>query len=463
MAIADFIRELTRLLEPRWVLTRRGELAAYSYDETGEKHLPEVVALPGDAGEVAAAVTLAARHGVAVVARGAGTGASGGSIPVTGGLVLSLQRLDRVLSIDPDSRRAVVEPGVRNLALQDALRPHGLFFAPDPASQLVSTIGGNIAENAGGPHCLKYGVTSNHVCGLEVVLADGSLATLGGAAEDGPGYDLAGLVVGSEGTLAIVTKAVVRLLPLPEKTATLLAVFGRLEDAVAAVSSIIDHRIIPAALELMDHVAIQVVQQSMDAGYPPDAGAALVIDVDGMAAEVAAQIPRIEACLRANGVTEVRTASDEAQRAALWLGRRSVGSAMARWSRTLWGQDVTVPRDRLPELLRRNLEIARRHGLKSCTVAHAGDGNCHPMFAYDPADPAQARGVREANQELVAACVEMGGSITGEHGVGIDKLSNLPLMFTPGELDYMCAVRDALNPRGILNPGKKLPMRRAGF
>lgn len=463
MEVAQLARELAELLGERWVLTRRADLAAYAYDATCAKHMPDLVAFPGSTSEVAAAVRLARKYRVPVIARGAGTNLSGGTIAEEGGLILGMQRLNRILEIDPDSRRAVVEPGVRNIQLTEAVKPYGLFYAPDPSSQRASTIGGNCAENAGGPHCLKYGVTANHVCGMEVVLSDGTVAQLGGAAEDWPGYDLTGLTVGSEGTMAIITKVIVKLLPEPPAVATLLAIFTRLEDAVAAVSDIIAERVIPAAMELMDQVAVRVIQQSMDAGYPPGAEAVLVIEVDGLAAELQAQVARIRDSLARHGVVEIREATDEAERAALWLGRRSVGGAMARWSQFTWSQDVTVPRDRLSELIRRCLEIGAKYGLAVCTVAHAGDGNAHPTFPYDPSDPAQVEAICAANQETVAACVELGGAITGEHGVGLDKLPNVPLMFTPAEMATLAAVRDALNPGGLLNPGKKLPVRTAGF
>lgn len=448
---------------PEHLRTRPFELRAYAYDATGEKHLPAAVVFPGSPEEVAACVRIARSHGLPVVARGAGTNLSGGTTPVAGGLVLNLSRLNRVLAIEPENGRAVVEPGVTNGALQAALKPYGYFFAPDPSSQRVATIGGNVAENADGPHCLKYGVTAGHVLALQVVTAEGDLLELGSPLAEDPGYDWPGLFCGSEGTLGIITRAAVRILPLPAATRTLLAVFADLEASSRAVAEIIAAQIIPAALELIDGATIDLARASGFGAYPEGAEAALVIDVDGDPADLSEESDRIVEILHATGALSVRAARDEAEAAELWLGRRASYGAMARTSPFIWTQDVTVPRDRLPEMLRAIMAVGRELGLSLITVAHAGDGNLHPSIPFNPHDPRDVERVRQADAAIIDACLRLGGSITGEHGVGLDKLPGMLQMFSPAQLAFMRRVRQALDPEGFLNPGKLLPTPKGGF
>src|SRR5690606_37883991 len=367
---------------------------------------------------------------------------------------LALNRMDRILDIDPENHTATVQPGVRNLALQEALKPHGFFFAPDPSSHRVSTIGGNAGENAGGPHCLKYGVTVNHVLGLTLVLADGSVVRLGGPEQDRPGFDLVSLLVGSEGTLGIITELVVRILPLPAEVRTLLAVFDDLEVAMRTVSDIIAARVVPATMELLDRGTIEVVERFARAGYPEDAEAVLLIEVDGPQESVAEELDRVEAICRRNGARDLRIAQSEAEREALWLGRRAAYGAAGRLSAYVWTQDVTVPRDRLVEMLRACQAIGRKYGMRIISVAHAGDGNLHPLVAYGPQDADQVRRVKAADREILEACVALGGSISGEHGIGHDKLPNLELQLGPDLLGLMWSVRRAFDPDLRLNPGK---------
>lgn len=457
----SFAREARDLLGPSGWLDGPAERAAYAYDATGERRLPAAVALPSSAEETAAFVALCARHRVPIVPRGAGTNLSGGSLPTEGGVVLALARLQE-LRVDPARREATVGVGCTNLRVGEAAARHGLFYAPDPSSQRASTIGGNVAENAGGPHCFKYGVTADHVLALEVVLADGTRGwlhdePLNRKAEAPAAPDPLPLLVGSEGTLAVVTAARVRLLPLPAHVRTLLAVFPDMERAVEAVSAIVAARIVPATIEFIDQATIRLVERYARAGYPEDAGAVLVIEVDGPLADVDRDAPRVAEICRANGASEVRIARTAAERDALWLGRRAAYGATGLLSRHVWSQDVVVPRPKLPEMLRRIVEVGARYGVPLPTVGHVGDGNLHPLIPFDPADPATIERMRAIDAEVLRACAELGGTVTGEHGVGVDKLEPLRLVFGPDELDLQWAFRRALDPDGILNPGKALP------
>lgn len=456
----SFVREARDLLGPSGWLDGPAERAAYAYDATGERRLPAAVALPSSAEETAAFVALCARHRVPIVPRGAGTNLSGGSLPAEGGVVLALARLQE-LRVDPGRREATVGAGCTNLRVGEAAARHGLFYAPDPSSQRASTIGGNVAENAGGPHCFKYGVTADHVLALEVVLADGTRGWLrdeSPAAAETPGApDPLPLLVGSEGTLAVVTAARVRLLPLPAHVRTLMAVFPDMERAVEAVSAIVAARIVPATIEFIDQATIRLVERYARAGYPEDAGAVLVIEVDGPLADVDRDAPRVAEICRARGASEVRIARTAAERDALWLGRRAAYGATGLLSRHVWSQDVVVPRPKLPEMLRRIVEVSARYGVPLPTVGHVGDGNLHPLIPFDPADPATIERMRAIDAEVLRACAELGGTVTGEHGVGVDKLEPLRLVFGPDELDLQWAFRRALDPHGILNPGKALP------
>ncbi len=460
------VAELVSLLGHQWVRLNSRDLRSYAYDATGEKHPPDVVVFPSSTAEVAECVRLAGRHGLPVVPRGAGTNLSGGTTPLHGGMVINLVRMNRVLSVDPPARQAVVEAGATNLALQQALTPHGLFFAPDPSSMRVSTIGGNVAENAGGLHCAKYGVTTNHVLGLTVVVSDGEVVRLGGRAEDVPGLDLLALFTGSEGTLGILTEAVLRALPLPAATMTLLASFDDLTACGAAVAGLVAARVTPAALELIDRETISTVRASSAGaagGYPEDAEAVLVIDVDGAAEDLPIEMERVEEVLRAHRVRVIRHARDEAEREALWSGRRSAWGSLARLSPSVWTTDVTVPRDRLVEMLERVMALGVEHNLRVATVAHAGDGNLHPTVPYDSRDPEERARVARLDAAIQSACVALGGSITGEHGVGSEKLAGMEIMYGPDQLDLMWCVRRALDPDGRMNPGKAVPAPKGGF
>jgi len=442
-----------------YVLGHPAALAAYSYDATGLKRRPDAVVLPGSVTEVAGVVRTAEAFGVPVVPRGAGTCLSGGAVPIYGGVVIATTRLNRIVAFDAPSRVVVVEPGVTNLRLQEFLRPYGLFFAADPSSYRVSTIGGNVAENAGGPHCLRYGVTTNHVMGLQVVLAGGQVVSVGGPAEDWPGYDLAAVLTGSEGTMGVITQITLRVLPLPEASRTFLIAFPSVDDAAAAVSDIIAAKLVPGAMELMDQPSIQLVNAAVGAGYPEEAGAVLVVDLEGRAGEVATQAGAMREICHHHHAISVEEAEDPVRQEALWRGRRSHYGAMARATKTghVWIQDVTVPRQHLPEMFRRVLEIGRRYGLHVDCAAHAGDGNLHPSIPFDPDDPDGLARLHQADQEIMAACLALGGSITGEHGVGFEKIENMRLMYGPVELGLMLDVRRALDPHEVFNPGKAVP------
>lgn len=454
-----FTDELQAVVGAQFVLSRLGERRAYAYDATGEKQMPDAVILPGSAAEVAACLRIAKKHGVPIVPRGAGTNLSGGTVPVQGGLVVNLTRMNRILEIDLPNRRATVEPGIINLKLNDALRPLGYCFAPDPSSHKVSTIGGNIAENAGGPHCLKYGVTTSHIHAVQLALEDGELVEL----TDEDAYDLRALVCGSEGTLGVVTSATVRLSPLPKGARTLLAIFDDLDRSCQAVSAIIAARIIPAAMELMDRQNVELTRASGFGAYPEGAEAALVIEVDGDPEDLDDEAERIAAICRSKGAVQVRTASDQAEQDSLWLGRRANFGVLARTSPYIWTQDVTVPRNRLPEMFREVYAIAARHGLRILTVAHAGDGNLHPSIPFNPHDQDERERVRQADLEIVAACVRLGGSISGEHGIGTDKLEGMRLMFTQEQMDLMMQVRRVFDPHERMNPGKVIPTPKGGY
>lgn len=452
------IAQLQSVLGSDSVLHRREELMLYEYDASAlDMAEPDIVVAPVDTDEVAAAVRIGAAAGWPIVARGAGTGLSGGSVAAAGGLVISLARLDKILRIDPVGRIAVVQPGVVNLDLSTAAAPYRLHFAPDPSSQKSSTIGGNAAENAGGPHCLKYGVTTAHIVGATVVLSDGSVVRLGGEAPDMPGYDLLGAFVGSEGTMGIATELTVRLTPNPEDVRTFLAIYDDLDAASNSVSAIIAAGIIPAALEMFEGFGIAIVEQSIQAGYPVDARAVLLIEIDGLSEELDAQAARIEAICMTQGARELRAARDETQRQKLWAGRKGVLAACGRLRPHYHIQDGVVPRSRLTELLRFTEEVAHRYGLLIVNVFHAGDGNLHPLLLFDVREP----GVREraiaASEEILRACVAAGGTISGEHGIGLEKRDYMSWMFSPDDITAMLQLRHIFDPFGVMNPCKLLP------
>ncbi len=454
----DLLKELAGIVGPEDLFASRRDRLTYEYDATPESVEPEVVLFPSNAGEVAAVLRVARREGMPVVARGAGTNLSGGTVPLKGGVVLVCTRMNRIQEIDVENERAVVEPGVVNLELQKALEGYGYLYAPDPSSQKVSTLGGNVGENAGGPHCLKYGITTDHVLGLEAVLPDGEVVNTGGLVEDTPGYDLTGLLVGSEGTLGVVTSAIVRLMRSPEAVKTMLAVFDRLEDSGNAVSDMIAEGIIPATLEIMDRAIVEAVEASVNrAGYPVEAEAVLLIELDGLKEGQDRQAERIAELCRKNRARDLQVARTEAERDRLWTGRRAAYSAMVSMATGASIHDTTVPRTRLAETLHQVMEIAHRHRVTVGTAAHAGDGNLHPLIVFDPADPDEVERVHRADREIVELCVAMGGTLTGEHGIGLEKRDYMPLLFGELELDLMRQIKRAFDPEGLLNPGKLLP------
>jgi glycolate oxidase len=440
------------------VIARPSELRVYECDGyTLEKSAPQAVVLPASTDEVSALCRLLHREKIAYVPRGAGTGLSGGCLPVDASVSVCTSRMRRIVEIDVANRRAVVEAGVVNLNVTKAVQGHGLYYAPDPSSQPACTIGGNIAENSGGPHTLKYGVTTNHVLGVTLVLPDGEIVPLGGAVEDLPGYDLTGLVVGSEGTFGVVTEATLRLLRHPEGCKTLLAIFESVDEATQTVSGIIAAGIVPAALEMMDRIIIGAVEEAYHFGFPVDAGAVLIVEIDGPAAGLDGRARQIAGICTASGARSVRVAKDEAERAALWKSRKRAFGAVGRLAPNYCTQDGVVPRTKLPEILRRIVAVGERHQLRIGNVFHAGDGNIHPILLYDERDADQVRRVLAAGREILEACVELGGSVTGEHGIGVEKVEQMPLIFSPADLLVMSDLRRVFDPDVRCNPGKIFP------
>jgi glycolate oxidase subunit GlcD len=453
-------RSLRRIVGPDQVITDPDALLVYESDGlTAYRLRPRALVLPGSTAEVAAVVRSLNDANVPFVPRGAGTGLSGGALALEGAVVLSLARMDRIIHIDAGNERAIVQPGVANARLSREAGPHGLYYAPDPSSQTVCTIGGNVAENAGGPHCLKYGTTVNHILGATVVLPDGRVVNLGNNG-DPCGYDLLGLFIGSEGTFGVATEITVRLLRLPERVETLLALFADIDDASRAVSAIVAHGLLPAALEMVDRAAIAAVEASAyAAGLPADAAGALVIEFDGPAAGLDEDAEAARAICVRHGATEVRRARDDAERQKLWYARKKAFGAMGRLAPDVLVQDAVVPRSRLPQVLSRVYAIANENGLTVCNTFHAGDGNLHPVIPFDRRDADQVRRVDRASRAIMQACIDAGGSITGEHGVGLDKREYMPLIFGETEMELMCSVRRVFNPRGLANPAKVLPVR----
>jgi glycolate oxidase len=455
-------RELEGIVGTGAVLSDPEELLVYESDGlTLFRALADFVVFPTSVDHVAAVVRLASREGIPFVARGAGTGLSGGCLPAEGGLVISLMRMNRVLEVDYENGIAVVEPGLVNLHLSWTVGPRGYYYAPDPSSQQACTIGGNIANNSGGPHTLKYGVTTNHVLGLEVVMPDGEVVWLGGKTRETPGYDLTGVFVGSEGTFGIATKIVVRILRKPQAVKTVLAVFDEVDQASAAVSAIIARGLVPAAIEMIDQLTIQAVEDAFGCGYPRDAAAALLIEVDGLGAGLDAQAGRIVQACRDSGAREVRVARDEAERQLLWKGRKSAFGAYGRVSPAYMVMDGVIPRTKLPYVLRRVNEIVAAHGLRVGNVFHAGDGNLHPNILYDPRKPGEEARVVEAGAQIMKLCAEVGGSISGEHGIGLEKADFMPFIFSAADLEFMQRVKTAFNPTSLCNPGKIFPTRKS--
>jgi glycolate oxidase len=455
-----FVAELRRIAGDGNVYSEPLELLTYESDAlTHLREVPRAVVMPTSAVHVQAIVKLCAREKVPFVARGHGTGLSGGALPDPDGIVIALSRLNRVLQIDIPNRRVRVEPGVTNLEITRQVAPFGYYYAPDPSSQQVCSIGGNVAENSGGAHCLKYGFTVHHVLAAEAVLPDGELVQFGGTLADTPGPDLLGLLIGSEGTLAVVTNVTVRILRKPEAVQTLLAAFDTIDAGGAAVSDIIGAGIIPAAIEMMDALAIRAAEASVKPGFPP-ADTVLIVELDGPAAEVRALFDRVEQICRSSGATTVEVARNEQQRARIWRGRKAAFAAMGQVSPNYYVQDGVVPRTRLPEVLNRIRQLETRSGLRIGNVFHAGDGNLHPLVCYDEKVPGQAEQAAAAAAEILAYCIDAGGSLTGEHGVGADKACHMTRMFSDNDLALMTRVRSAFDPDGICNPNKVFPTPR---
>ena len=451
------LRDLQRLLGRDAVLHKTEDLLLYEYDGSVEVARPDCVVFPRTAEDVVGIVSLAKQHTTPLVGRGAGTGLSGGAIARQGGIITSFARMNRILEIDAENQRARVQPGLVNSDLSLAVEHLGLHFAPDPSSQKACTIGGNVSENSGGPHTLAYGVTTNHVLALEAVLPSGELVHLGSAALDPPGYDLTGLFVGSEGTFALVTEITVKLTRLPEATKTLLAIYESVDDATETVVEITARGITPAACEMMDGWTIRAVEDYVHAGFPLDCAAVLLIEVDGLREAAEYEAAEVADVCRLHRAREVRVARDARERDLLWKGRKNAFGAVGRLSPTYYTQDGVIPRTKLPATLRRVSEIGEKYGFSIGNIFHAGDGNLHPIILFDARDKRQFANAVAASDEIIQFCIEVGGSITGEHGVGMEKDRLMPLLFSEIDLDLMRRVRDVFNPEGLLNPAKVLP------
>ncbi len=455
-------KELENILGQDSVISSDDELIAYESDGlTSYRIKPVFVVLPTDSEQVSQVVRLCSREKIPFVPRGAGTGLSGGALPNEEGIVICLSRMNKILEVDIPNRVVVAEPGVVNVSVTESVSDKGFYYAPDPSSQIVCTIGGNVAENSGGVHCLKYGVTANHVLGVEMVLSDGSVVVLGGKTQENScGYDLLSLVVGSEGLLGIVTKVYLRIIRKPSVVRTLLASFDKIGNAGSSVSEIISCGVIPAGMEIMDNLAIRAVESTVGSIYPSDAAAILLIELDGPQSEVLAQLPVVDEILRKNGAQEIRLASDDKERDLFWKGRKSAFAAMGKISPGYYVQDGVIPRSKLAEVLGEIEKLGLRYGLKVANVFHAGDGNLHPLVLYDPDIEGEAEKAEKLSSEILRVCVDVGGSITGEHGVGHDKKRFLPLMFSEQTIDTMNLVRCSFDEEGLCNPGKLFPTPR---
>ena len=451
------VKKLAAIVGKDHVIHHPEDLLVYEYDGSIDRATPSVVVFPISTDEVSRVVSLARDEGVPVVCRGSGTGLSGGAIASMGGVQVALTRMTRILEINTADRIALVEPGITNLELDNQARKLGFRYAPDPSSQRACSIGGNVAENAGGPHCLAYGVTTNHVVGMEVVLDDGSVVWLGSDSADAPGYDLRGVFVGSEGTFGIATKIAVRLLPVPESVKTLLGVFPDIGSATATVSAVIGRGIVPAAMEIIDSVCIGAILNVNKGVFPEDAGAVLLVELEGLQESVDDLGTDVEAAMYDGGAGEVRIAADAAERERLWSARKGAFGALGSIATNYYLVDGVVPRTRLTEALERVAEIADKYGLVVANVFHAGDGNLHPCIAFDEREPGAVERVVAAGEAMLRVCVEMGGSLTGEHGVGLEKKAYMPMVFSDEDMSAMMKVRDAFCPSGLFNPGKIFP------
>jgi glycolate oxidase len=451
------IHELSAIVGDTYLLLEKEDVIVYEQDGSIFQVMPEVVVVPGNVEEVAAVVKAAKRANVPIVPRGSGTGLAGGAVPAEGGIIVSLARLNKILKIDLKNRIAIVEPGVINLDVSKAVAKEGFFYAPDPSSQAACSIGGNVANNSGGPHTLAYGVTTNHVLGMEVVLDAGQIVWLGGEVPDTPGYDLCGIFVGSEGTMGIVTKVAVRLVQTRESVRTALAIFDQMDTATHTVVDITAAGIIPAALEIMDRTTIEAVETGAPVGFPRDAEAVLIVEVEGVLELTERSMDLVRAICERNGAREVRVAKDDGERQLLWKGRKGAFGAMGALAPNYYVQDGVVPRSQLPEMMRRVAEISKQYNLRIANVFHAGDGNLHPNILFDMRAPGELDRVIEAGAATLRACIELGGSITGEHGVGLEKKAYIGLLFNEADLEAMSRVRRAFDPDGRFNPAKLFP------
>jgi glycolate oxidase len=452
------VEKLRQILTADTVLFDEEDLRPYECDAlSAYRHLPMIVVLPNTLDQVQAIMRLCYQHNVPVIARGAGTGLSGGATPMGDGVVMSLAKFMSILNIDPIARTAVVQPGVRNLAISQAVAAHGLYYAPDPSSQIACTIGGNVAENSGGVHCLKYGLTVHNVRKVKIITMEGELLTLGSDALDSSGYDLLALINGSEGMLGVVVEVTVKLTPIPQRAQVVLAAFDDVEKAGISVGKIIEAGIIPGGLEMMDKLAIQAAEDFVHVGYPTDAEAILLCELDGTNEEVSEQILIVRQVMHDCGATEVRTAKDEEERQAFWKGRKAAFPAVGRLAPDYYCMDGTIPRKHLPYVLRRMRELSQEYNLQVANVFHAGDGNLHPLILYDANKPGELQRTETFGGKILELCIEVGGSITGEHGVGIEKLKQMHLQFNDQELQQFHALKNAFDPKGLLNPGKAVP------
>lgn len=461
MRAADLVKKLKKIAGKDAVLDHAEDLMLYEYDGGVDRGRPEVVCFPQTTEQVSEILKLATKRGVPIVPRGAGTGLSGGSIARTGGIVLGFSRMNRILEMDIENQRATVQPGVVNLDLTKAVEKSGFYFAPDPSSQKACTIGGNVAENSGGPHTLANGVTVNHVTGLEVVMPDGRIVELGGKANDACGYDLTGFFVGSEGTLGIATQITVKLTKLPEAVATLLAIYNTVDDAANSVVALTAASITPAALEMLDGWTLRTVEAATPAGYPLDSGAVLLIELEGVREQVEEDADAVKDICSKAGAREVRRAADEAERQRLWMGRKNAFGAVGRISPSYYVQDGVIPRTKIPQTLAHIESVGKKYGLQIGNIFHAGDGNLHPLILFDPRSKEQTEKTLAAGKEILEYCISVGGSITGEHGVGMEKMDFMPLMFSEESMEVMTRLRNVFNPAGTLNPQKVLPAPRS--
>ena len=451
------LRELKRVVGERAVLHRDQDLLLYEYDGSIDKGRPECVVFPRTTEDVVEIVRIAGDHSLPLVGRGAGTGLSGGVIPTRGGIMIGFSRMNRILEVDIENECAVVQPGVVNLDITRAVEGHGYYYAPDPSSQKACTIGGNVAENAGGPHTLIYGVTTNHVLGIEAVMPDGTVLNVGGKEQDLPGYDLRGLLTGSEGTMVLVTKVIVKLMRASEAVETLLAIYEKADDAASTVGELTARAITPAAVEMLDGVMLRMVEEATHAGFPMDAEAVLLIELEGVREAVSEQLELVnQVCLECDA-REVRVAKSAEERALLWKGRKNAFGAVGRVSPTYYVQDGVVPRTRIADTLRHIYSVSEKYGLTISNIFHAGDGNMHPIILFDPRSEDETIRTRQAGEDILKYCIEVGGAITGEHGVGMEKNELMPLLFAEDSLEQMERLMRIFNPDGRLNPGKILP------